>query len=309
MIHDESLPDRVASHLSDDRLAIFLIHGVIPRRTHRVRNYTGKHMTADLFARVMQRLAREGTPLSMDQVLEHCESCRPLPHRAFAVTFDDGFENNLSVAAPIMADNHIPAMIYATTGFVEENGMSWIDRIEYVVEDAPAQTVHAGWANEVFTLDNADSRIAFLKAVRRYVKNDPACDSNRFADELCAQLGRPGAITSDDPLDKKLTWEQMRAAHGNGFILFGGHTHTHPILSFLSPDRLAFELDTSLDLIREKGGVASTHYSYPEGLAHCFSQTVIAELKTRGVRCCPTAMSGVNGTGADPFHLLRIIVA
>jgi peptidoglycan/xylan/chitin deacetylase (PgdA/CDA1 family) len=309
MIHDDTLPDRVASHLADDTLAIFLIHGVIPRQVHRVRNYTGKHMTAELFARVMQRLAAEGAPLSMDQVLEHCESGTPFPRRAFVLTFDDGFENNLSVAAPIMADNNIPGIIYATSGFVEENGMSWIDRIEYVVEDAPAQSMRASWTDEVFHLDGAESRIAFLKAVRRYVKNDPNCDSNQFADALCAQLGRPGLITSDDPLDKKLNWKQMRVTHGNGLLLFGGHTHTHPILSFLPPDRLAFELDTSLKLMREKADVGPLHYSYPEGLAHCFSDSVIAELKVRGVRCCPTAMDGVNRAGADPFHLLRIMVA
>jgi peptidoglycan/xylan/chitin deacetylase (PgdA/CDA1 family) len=309
MIQDDTLPDRVMSRLSDDALAIFLIHGVIPRQTHKVRNYTGKHLTADLFARVMRRLAAEGTPLSMDQVLEHCETGTPFPGRAFALTFDDGFENNLSVAAPIMADNNIPAIIYATSGFVEDNGMSWIDRIEYVVEDAPAQTVRTSWTDEVFHLDGAESRIAFLKAVRRYVKNDPKCDANLFSDSLCAQLGRPGRIVSDDPLDRKMTWEQISAAQGKGLLLFGGHTHTHPILSFLSPDRLAFELDTSLGLMREKSGVGPAHYSYPEGLAHCFSDTVIAELKARGVRCCPTAMDGVNRAGADPFHLLRVMVA
>jgi peptidoglycan/xylan/chitin deacetylase (PgdA/CDA1 family) len=309
MIHDDTLPDRVVSYLAADSLAIFLIHGVVPRQTHKVRNYTGKHMTADLFAKVMQRLAKEGTALSLDQVLEYSLSGRPLPPRAFALTFDDGFENNLSVAAPILADQGIPGTIYATTGFVEENGMSWIDRIEYAVEDCPARTLRVDWTGQVFQLDGAESRIEFLKAVRRYVKNDPNCDSGRFADELCAELGKPGRISSDDPLDRKLSWDQIRATHRNGLILFGGHTHTHPILSFLAPERLAFELDTSLALMRDKGGVDASHYSYPEGLAHCFNETVIAELKARGVRCCPTAIDGTNHTGTDPFHLRRIMVA
>jgi len=309
MIHDDSVPDQVARHLADDTLAIFLIHGVIPRQTHKVRNYTGKHMTADLFAKVMRRLAGEGIPLSMNQVLEYSESgCLP-PPRSFAVTFDDGFENNLSVAAPIMADHGIPGMIYATTSFVEQNGMSWIDRIEYAVEDCSARTLRVAWTDQVFPLDGAESRVEFLKAVRRYVKNAPHCDSSCFADELCAELGKPGRLSSDDPLDLKLGWDQIRATHGNGLILFGGHTHTHPILSFLSPERLAFELDTSLGLMRDKGGVGATHYSYPEGLAHCFNGTVIDELKTRNVRCCPTAIDGVNRAGTDPFHLLRIMVA
>jgi peptidoglycan/xylan/chitin deacetylase (PgdA/CDA1 family) len=309
MIHDEALPDRVASHLAEDTLAIFLIHGVIPRQTHRVRNYTGKHIIADLFSKTIKKLAAEGTPLSMDQVLEYCENGRPFPPRSFAVTFDDGFENNLSVAAPILADFGVPSTIYITSGFVQENGMSWIDRIEYATEEAPAQTFRTSWSEQVFQLNDVESRITFLKSVRRYVKNDPNCKPDEFADALCVQLGKPGRFHSDDPLDKKLTWQQIAAENSNAMLLFGGHTHTHPILSFLPPEQLALELDTSLKLMAEKAGIGPVHYSYPEGLAHCFSDTVIAELKIRGVRCCPTAIDGLNNAGADPFHLRRVMVA
>ena len=42
--------------------------------------------------------------------------------------------------------------------------------------------------------------------------------------------------------------------------------------------------------------------------AHCYSEKVIKELKKKGVRCSPTAIDGINKTGTDPFHLLRIMV-
>lgn len=305
---DDTLPGRMAERLSGDRLAIFLFHGVIDRQRHRVRNYTGKHIEADLFARCMRRLRDDGRALSMDQVLAHCEARRPFPARSYAITFDDGFENNLSVAAPILADLGIPATIYVTSGLVESNGMSWIDRIEFVIEDVAEQDLRVDWAPEPFPIRDAASRIEFLKAVRRHVKNDPACDPNAFADALCARLGRPGRLSTNDPLDLKMTWEQVRDAHAGGHLTMGGHSHTHPILSFLTPERLADEIDTSLDLLAKKAGVGPTHYSYPEGLAHCYSEAVIAALKSRGVRCCPTAMDGVNEPSADPFHLRRIMI-
>lgn len=305
---DEDLPERMAERLGADHLAIFLFHGVIPRQRHRVRNYSGKHIEADLFARCMKRLRSDGHALSMDEVMHHCEQHKPFPARSYAITFDDGFENNLSVAAPILADLGIPATIYVTSGLVETNGMSWIDRIEYVIEDVESQDLEVDWAPAPFSIRDTESRIDFLKAVRRYVKNDPSCDPNEFADALCARLGRPGRMSTDDPLDLKMNWEQVRAAHASGYITIGGHSHTHPILSFLSPERLAEEIDTSLDLLATKAGVGPTHYSYPEGLAHCYSEAVIAELKHRGVRCCPTAMDGINQTGADPFHLRRIMI-
>jgi peptidoglycan/xylan/chitin deacetylase (PgdA/CDA1 family) len=305
---DDNLPDRMAARLSDDRLAIFLFHGVIHRQRHRVRNYTGKHIESDLFARCMKRLRAVGHALSMDEVLAHCERRSPFPARSYAITFDDGFENNLSVAAPILADLDIPATIYVTSGLVESNGMSWIDRVEYVIEDVADQELRVEWASEPFPIRDTRSRIEFLKAVRRHVKNDPACDPNAFADALCARLGRPGQLSTDDPLDLKMSWEQVRGAHASAYLTIGGHSHTHPILSFLTPERLADELDTSLELLSRKAGVGPTHYSYPEGLAHCYSDAVIVALKERGVRCCPTAMDGDNGPSADPFHLRRIMI-
>jgi peptidoglycan/xylan/chitin deacetylase (PgdA/CDA1 family) len=309
MLHDDTLPDRVAERLSRDELAIFLVHGVIPRHEHPVRNYTRKHMEADLFARCMRRLSQKGTALSMDDVLDHCVTHKPFPNNAFAMTFDDGFENNVSVVAPILAEYRIPAMVYATSGFVEGNAMSWIDRIEYAVEDAPTQTLHVDWAPEPFPLEDPGSRIRFLAAVRQYVKNSASVAPNAFADALCSHLGKPGNLSTNDPLDRKLTWDQIRDESHGPWLSFGGHSHTHPIMSFLSPEDLAFELDTSLRLMREKGGIGPKHYSYPEGLAHCFSDAVIAEMKKRGVCCSPTAIDGINETGADPFLLRRIMVA
>jgi hypothetical protein len=65
------------------------------------------------------------------------------------------------------------------------------------------------------------------------------------------------------------------------------------------------EHDRSLELLCGALGRPVGHYSYPEGLAHCYSDAVIAALRERGVICCPTAEPGVNPPGADLFRLRR----
>ena len=115
--------------LSDEgALTIFLFHGVVENSEHEVRNYTRKHLTVDEFQEVVGALSAAGQALSMDEVLERCLSKSAFPKRAFSITFDDGFENNYSVARPILERLKIPATIYVTSRFVEENGMSWIDQ-------------------------------------------------------------------------------------------------------------------------------------------------------------------------------------
>ena len=104
--------------LTTDGLAIFLFHGVVRQSRYAVRNCTGKHMERDRFYRIVEGIKHADRALSMDDVVEHCSSGRSFPPRAFAVTFDDGFENNFSIAAPILKEFSVPATFYITTGFV-----------------------------------------------------------------------------------------------------------------------------------------------------------------------------------------------
>jgi peptidoglycan/xylan/chitin deacetylase (PgdA/CDA1 family) len=294
--------------LTDDgSVTLFLFHGVIESQQHRVRNYTRKHLPAEEFHAILEALGRRGKAVSMDDVAACCAAGRPFPRGAFAITFDDGFENNVSVARPILDRLGIPAMIYVTSRFVDEGGMSWIDRIEWAFERVATGNVRLPWSPKVAKFDTPSSKIAMLDEIRREVKSNSRIDSDGLVTEIFRQLDLAEVHTSDDPLDKKMTWEQVRGWVAPGFSI-GGHSHTHAILSHLPATKLAWELDTSLSLLRERAGIVTPHYSYPEGLAHCYSPQVIAALKQRGITCCPTAIDGTNRPSTDPFHLRRVMV-
>ncbi|MBW1713880.1 MAG: polysaccharide deacetylase family protein [Deltaproteobacteria bacterium] len=296
------------ARLSEEGLVIFLFHGVIEKDRHQVRNYTRKHLTRDFFARLMTDLAAQGRALSLDQVVDHHLSKRPYPPRAFALTFDDGFENNFSLAAPILADLGLPATFYLTTGFIEDNAMSWIDRIEYCLEVTDKGRLRLPWDGRERTFAGPKEKIELLDYIRAQAKTDPRLDLDRLVSEVFSQCGQEEISQSDDPLDLKMSWDQVRDLAGQELFSLGGHTHRHPVLSFLDADELDREIRTSLDLLQQKAGVGPRHYSYPEGLAYCFSPQVIEALKSRGVVCCPTAEAGLNRAGDDLFYLKRVPV-
>jgi peptidoglycan/xylan/chitin deacetylase (PgdA/CDA1 family) len=301
-----------ADRLAPGRVAIFLFHGVIERQQHRVRNYTGKHLERARFREVLVDLLSRGRPLSMDEVLRRCEAGEDFPDHSFAITFDDGFENNLSVAAPVLEELAVPATFYVTTGFVQSNGMSWIDRIEAVVEAAlsRAQTLRLRlpWDDRPWPAGDVGEARALLTEIRRVVKSQPGFDTEALIHGLAEQCALAAPQASDDPLDRKLDWAGVRQLAEHPLFLVGGHSHTHPILTFLDPPELQHEVAHSLALLREHAGVSPVHYSYPEGMLHCYSGAVIAVLKQHGVRCCPTAIDGLNPRGSDPFQLLRVPV-
>jgi len=295
-----------ADYLRDDAFVIFLLHGVVRRQIHPVRNYTRKHLPLDEFASLLHNLCRQGIPVSMDDIMtaNHDE---PLPPRAFAITFDDGFENNASIAAPVLDDFGIPATFYVTTGFIEEGSRSWTDIIEAAVEAVSTVKIQGISKALDGTYVSAIHKQTMLDEVRRLVKGNASIDPYDFAMEMVRQCGLSEA-PFDAELDDKLSWNQVHELNQHPLFIVGGHSHTHRIMSFLSPNELEREVETSLKLLRNVNGEQLNHYSYPEGLKHCYSETVIDTLKRHGIRCCPTAEHGCNEVGDDLFRLRRVFV-
>lgn len=65
------------------------------------------------FASQMAYLARFGyTVLSMDQVLACLRGEQPIPPKAVALTFDDGYENFYEYAWPVLQKHGFPALVY-----------------------------------------------------------------------------------------------------------------------------------------------------------------------------------------------------
>jgi peptidoglycan/xylan/chitin deacetylase (PgdA/CDA1 family) len=293
--------------LEPGALTIYLLHGVIERQPPGVRNYTVKHLLADRFRELCASLSASGTAVGADDAVAMIGGDEPLPDRAFLLSFDDGFLNNLTVAAPIMADHGIPGVFYVTSGFVEGNTASWIDLIEDAVDRTSRADLPLPWSGERMPTRTPEERIALLDEVRRVVKArndlDPYAVASEFRDAAAV-----GDFVPHPDLDQKMTWEQVRELAGGDGFRVGGHSHSHRIMSFLPPGDLRDEVDTSLALLSGAIGEPVRHYSYPEGLAHCYSDEVIDVLRERGIVCAPTAEPGVNRPGDDLFRLRRYFV-
>ena len=79
-----------------------------PMRSHRA-----TYCDVDRFRRQMAWLrAFRYHVLDMDQVAACLSGARPIPTRAVALTFDDGYENFLTHAAPILERHGFPAIVY-----------------------------------------------------------------------------------------------------------------------------------------------------------------------------------------------------
>ena len=72
-----------------------------------------------LFAQQMRLISRHYRPMPLGTLVELMSQCQPIPNRAVAVTFDDGYEDTFTRAFPILQSMGIPATVFITTGYVD----------------------------------------------------------------------------------------------------------------------------------------------------------------------------------------------
>ena len=101
--------------------------------------------------------------------------------------------------------------------------------------------------------------------------------------------------------DRPISWAGLRDAMASGVMAVGSHTHSHALLDRLDPDRIADELDRSIDLIGEHLGAAPRHFAYPKALPP--SPDADREVRARFVSA---ALAGTrpNAYGSTDVHLL-----
>ena len=82
------------------------------------------------------------------------------------ISFDDGFENNYSIAAPILDYFKLNATFYFSTDFVQNNSKSWIDKIEYCFEkNIDLKRIYLDKLGQ-FDISSLQKKLALIKYVK-----------------------------------------------------------------------------------------------------------------------------------------------
>src|SRR5690606_5741961 len=117
-------------------------------------------------------------------------------------------------------------------------------------------------------LHTGNDKIMLMKLLRKFVFENDGVNPDDLVNWLYDELGMEIPQATDDPIDKKLSWEQVSEMNNNPLFKIGGHTHTHSVMSRLDEQDLNFEIDRCLDLLKRKAGVETEHFAYPQGQAN-----------------------------------------
>ena len=171
-------------------------------------------ITADFLERAIIAMRAVGIDfVSMDEVKNRIvQGCRG--KRFAALTFDDGYRDNVALALPVLQRLDVPATIYVTTAAPDRTLDVWWLRLEEGLRRRRAVSVDIDGRTQHFSLASADERAAAYRRLVTWIHDD--IERNKaFVDEIL----RPSLI-SDEVLCEAyfLGWDELRKLSSNPLV-------------------------------------------------------------------------------------------
>lgn len=257
------------------------------------------------FADCMKYLAEQYRVLSLPDLTAALRRGRLHPN-AVAVTFDDGYHDVVSLAAPVLRQYSIPASLFVVSDFVEGRMWLWPDRLRFIVERAPHGTTafqHGRSTGQIVIRGDADR---WTEEARwcKYVKTLSVAAREELLSAMAEGCG-VWVPPSPPPEYRAATWAELRALAAEGFDV-GAHSRTHPILSHVPSKQLEDEIAGCKEQIEGHLGIRIKHFAYPNGQPDDYTPGAIRAVARAGYLAAATTIRGGNTPATPIFELRRI---
>jgi peptidoglycan/xylan/chitin deacetylase (PgdA/CDA1 family)/SAM-dependent methyltransferase len=233
----------------------------------------------DLFAQHLQWLRAECTLLRLDELLT--TPPEELPPRPVALTFDDGYVDNLEVAAPLLQGT--PAAFFLTTRWLNEPGEYWWDVLERILldtADVPAVLrIAIGGRDETLATGDRDARLRAHWRLHEAMVHAAVGERDRL--EACLRTWSGGG----PPRVRPATADEARRLAALPGVAIGAHTINHVALPDQSPEARMEEVSQSRATLAGVIGRPVGLFAYPYGAIDRQSAAAVRESCRWGLSC------------------------
>ena len=257
----------------------------------------------DRFAEQIRRVQQRAEVVPLADLLE------PSREPRVALTFDDGYADNLHVAKPILDAAGIPATMFVVTDFIGSARGYWQDELFHLLSAVPPSVTQvelevggrALWVH----LGNCAGRERAFHAFHARLRPQRPAEIEATLDELAARLG----VEPDyGKVARVLDEAELSTLAADGMIEVGSHSLDHAMLSRLSPDEQRVEIEGSRAALEKMIDRPVKAFAYPFGAADHFNETSVSLVREAGYMLAVTLGRGAVGRRSDPFRLPRFPV-
>lgn len=286
--------------------AILIYHSIARVR----RDPFAMAVSPEQFAGHMAVLAKHFTPLSLRELVAGLGT-GTLPERAVAVTFDDGYANNLGTALPILRANGIPATVFISSGYIGGDREFWWDELDRLLEIG---AVGGAGSTLELTLGSESRRFAMADTppARNALRDWLIGRSPDRIEAGLQQLGRWAGLDRP-PVPREefraLTGEELTALAAVNGIEIGAHTRGHVQLAAHPRAGQDAEVTGSRDDLTSWLGRAPVSFAYPYGNpGGDYSAVTVAAVRDAGFVVGVSTRGGLATAASDPLQLPRYFV-
>jgi peptidoglycan/xylan/chitin deacetylase (PgdA/CDA1 family) len=226
-----------------------------------------------------------------------------------AVTFDDGYADNVNEALPIIEELGIPSTFFISTKAIGLNTEFWWDDLERIIlksENLPEKFELETDCNvREWPTKSVVERFRLYNDFHILVKKmlPEQRDQHLFLLRSWANAGDKMRVSH-----RVATVDELKMLACSKFVTIGGHTVTHSQLSALPYDRQYEEITTSLRQLEIWLQREIKVFSYPFGSWNDFTADTVDICKKAGLFRAVANIPGQYHSWTDPYCIPRNLV-
>jgi peptidoglycan/xylan/chitin deacetylase (PgdA/CDA1 family) len=254
--------DRWLRLFARGRGVILMLHHVRPWRPREFAPNRGLEITPDFLDVVLTELRREGFDIiPLDAVPDRLRAGGPRGPPFAALTFDDGYRDNVEHAWPVLRRHNAPWTIFVTTDFLSGQGRLWWIELERAIARLDRVVLANGKVLDLPSRTRLEQRAAF-EAVYRHLRAGP---QERMCAVTADLAGQADVDTRRLAADLCLDWDEVETLAREPDVTIGAHTLSHPILAKCDVSAASRQIGESKALLERRLGRPVRHLAYPFG--------------------------------------------
>lgn len=154
-------------------------------------------------------------------------------------SFDDIYENVISVAVPILEKYQLKYILFPSSRFATGNGLFWWDKLRFALLTTPYTKVEI--ENRLYRLRTRSEREVSIFQLEAYLANRPPNVRDSIIDDLYDPKRVEATFGKILSAFRPAPTETLQAIRNSPLCRIGVHSATHPDLKGLSGDEIRSE--------------------------------------------------------------------